>query len=753
MNMGMNVPPFNSNNNKHTQGQGHQGQGYHQHQHQHKKHHHQHHNHNNNNNKDNKNKVVDTKMMNKNVVDNDSDDLGDEPNITFGDIDQPPTPPVNEDKNDEQEDVVEDEDKKTTTTSVVDQQDDVKKTDKDVVDDDGNAEDNVEIKFNVDIEQDVPVEETQETLKTAESSSTTTTTSAPPTITRSLSMESKNIDWKRNVSVVEKTTSQMLLRDDGVNRYVKIHLLYLVVVHRHDVLLLLVDSYGKSQLCSMNTWNKSCPDVIKEMYLHLADIERPPMSETVRQKSPSNNNRQGNRNKNNNKNNNQSDVPHPDEKKIFNSEHLKSSALFGGGRPDKVVDTSSNEGIVSQANFILNVMTIETFDKMSDKFMKIGLETEELMKIGVDLIVSKAQLEEHFSFMYADLCKKITDQWVTTSGEEGALGTQFRLLLLKRCQEEFDQDRDLAVKAVLDLHLDKEDEDEKLLILKKRYTGHMRFVGEIYMKDMLKAKIMHYCINELLESKDDNGQPDNEKLACLCKLFQTIGKKLEEYETKKKRNTVQDYFNKISLLVNDKRLSSKVRFGFKDLIEMRQNKWIARRVEEKAKKLSEIRKDDQTSTTTTPRGNSFGGGNKFQDARRGSPALEQDEWSVVPKGKKGNKGSSNSLSSLATSSSSPRPDKNSNVNMFSALNNAKFGNSKTTVKKTVPGKVATSSTATTAKTSETPPPQEEVPSEIVLPGRDGQVDAILLNVLLLLLMSFIATTWSMRYVDNDCLFS
>jgi hypothetical protein len=73
--------------------------------------------------------------------------------------------------------------------------------------------------------------------------------------------------------------------------------------------------------------------------------------------------------------------------------------------------TLNEVGIISQANFILNVMTIETFDEMSDKFMNVGLDTPDLMKIGVDLIVNKAQLEEHVSFMYADLCKKITDQW------------------------------------------------------------------------------------------------------------------------------------------------------------------------------------------------------------------------------------------------------------------------------------------------------------------------------------------------------
>ena len=80
----------------------------------------------------------------------------------------------------------------------------------------------------------------------------------------------------------------------------------------------------------------------------------------------------------------------------------------------------------------------------------------------------------------------------------------------------------------------------------------MRFVGEVYMKDMLKAHVMHHCVGELLESRD------NEKLACLCKLFQTIGKKLEDYELKKKRTKVADYFDKIAELAADKSLSSKV---------------------------------------------------------------------------------------------------------------------------------------------------------------------------------------------------
>jgi hypothetical protein len=43
-------------------------------------------------------------------------------------------------------------------------------------------------------------------------------------------------------------------------------------------------------------------------------------------------------------------------------------------------------------------------------------------------------MNEHFSFMYADLCRKITDNWSTgtENEEEESLGKSFRVKLLER---------------------------------------------------------------------------------------------------------------------------------------------------------------------------------------------------------------------------------------------------------------------------------------------------------------------------------
>ena len=59
-----------------------------------------------------------------------------------------------------------------------------------------------------------------------------------------------------------------------------------------------------------------------------------------------------------------------------------------------------------------------------------------------------------------------------------SLGTIFRNKLLERCRDEFSIDR---VKLLRDIQAMDIPEVEKTT-LKKRYTGHMRFFGEMFLK-------------------------------------------------------------------------------------------------------------------------------------------------------------------------------------------------------------------------------------------------------------------------------
>ena len=68
---------------------------------------------------------------------------------------------------------------------------------------------------------------------------------------------------------------------------------------------------------------------------------------------------------------------------------------------------------------------------------------------------------------------------------------------IPRCEDEFMQDRDAAFERIRQLKdLTPEERDEKELLLKRGYTGHMRFIGEIYLLNLVKSKIMYYCIGK-----------------------------------------------------------------------------------------------------------------------------------------------------------------------------------------------------------------------------------------------------------------
>jgi len=390
----------------------------------------------------------------------------------------------------------------------------------------------------------------------------------------------------------------------------------------------------------------------------------------------------------------------------------------------KEIDPTDPEVIVRKSNFILNKLSVTNFPKLSDEFLAL-LQTdcnasEEFLKRAVDCIVTKAQMEENFCFIYADLCRKIIDSWTAmepdtstfsttdpdeeqtpaaptptgttapaitgSDGESGAgsgeagdgtvaattaatpaaatagdeasntapapapaptsatrelrtLGQIFRELLLSRCQTEFEFDAVAALEAIRsDATLAADEKVEKEILLKKRSTGHMRFIGELYVKELIPANVMKtFCLDKLVDSQQE------EELVCLCKLLQTIGARIEKYFLDKARlkknkgknmqNIMPDYFEKISQLAQSHAIS-RVRFMLKDLIDMRNDGWTARREAEKMVNLND----------KSGGGGGGGGGAAVlsvlettgatpSSSSAPSPSIPEeavDEWSVVP---------------------------------------------------------------------------------------------------------------------------
>ena len=141
--------------------------------------------------------------------------------------------------------------------------------------------------------------------------------------------------------------------------------------------------------------------------------------------------------------------------------------------------------------------------------------------------------EPSFSVAYALMCKELAQMQVSGTEPGDSSATNFRKSIITRCQMEFENDskneklrltKAKEIEECTDPEKKKElqllyEEEERRIRMKS--VGNIRFIGELFKQGMLTKKIMHFCINHLLQHRDE------ENLECLCKLLTTIGKNLE----------------------------------------------------------------------------------------------------------------------------------------------------------------------------------------------------------------------------------
>ncbi|XP_020893659.1 eukaryotic translation initiation factor 4 gamma 2 [Exaiptasia diaphana] len=130
--------------------------------------------------------------------------------------------------------------------------------------------------------------------------------------------------------------------------------------------------------------------------------------------------------------------------------------------------------------------------------------------------------------MYAQLCLRLSEE-APNFDDPGKTGNStFRRLLLKQCEEEFNN-RSKASQA-----FDKKDgpltqeEEEQRGNIKRKMLGNIRFIGELAKLDMLHETILHKCIKQLLDKKKRASVADtSEDMECLCYLMKTVGPRID----------------------------------------------------------------------------------------------------------------------------------------------------------------------------------------------------------------------------------
>ena len=305
-----------------------------------------------------------------------------------------------------------------------------------------------------------------------------------------------------------------------------------------------------------------------------------------------------------------------------------------------VIGTVDDEEQKRQRSFkaILNKLTPDNFEKLLEKLLDVGI-TEAITLVGlIGQLFEKALQEPTFSSLYAELCRVLSDRFLSEGVEfldpaapEGQQAITFKRVLLNKCQEEFESGDKAIAKAEAG---DDEDDDKKegeegeeksetekeledgeideppkpkteeelaleerrkqlkredrLLQARRRMLGNIRFIGELFKKSMLTERIMHTCIMKLLGEGEKT--PNEEDVEALCKLMTTVGGQLDHQKAKAYMDA---YFRRMEVLSKSEEMSSRHRFMLQDVIDTRAKGWRERRKEEGPKKIEDVHRDAQ----------------------------------------------------------------------------------------------------------------------------------------------------------------
>ncbi|XP_055904675.1 eukaryotic translation initiation factor 4 gamma 2 [Eupeodes corollae] len=219
--------------------------------------------------------------------------------------------------------------------------------------------------------------------------------------------------------------------------------------------------------------------------------------------------------------------------------------------------------------------------------------------------------------MYAQLCKRLSKE-APNFEENSTDKCTFLRLLLAICRDSFNNrlkpteiinDSNNATgntsttnnNESTEKHQLTQEEEEKRHLAKQRMLGNVKFIGELNKLEMLSKKILHQCILHLLDKKKKRTTTQQEMcedMECLSQLLRTCGKNLDN--TEQGKDMMNSYFERLERRSISTEYPPRIRFMLKDVIELRANNWVPRKVAttEGPVPIKQIRTDDDTPIRT-----------------------------------------------------------------------------------------------------------------------------------------------------------
>ena len=289
---------------------------------------------------------------------------------------------------------------------------------------------------------------------------------------------------------------------------------------------------------------------------------------------------------------------------------------------------SDNNGTVDTSG---SDVTSNSHGNNSNRNSQSQIIAPELIDITMKIIVDKAMKEMHFAELYAHFAYQLSN-----------IHVKFKRTILRICQEQFEAYTTTAKGDGDSQHSNSSSSNTKKII------ALMKFIGELYVKGLIKTSIMIACCESLLSIPESSTSSSSksgicnahesstgisttatiteyeEKLECFCQLMTTIGQRLEQAATTdetaytKLWNHVYSVAGRptpteVSMVSDDNdpqsasqpqeklRISTRIKFLLQSLVELKENDWIQiRHVHEKPQTIAEIHEKIQEEMKLGP---------------------------------------------------------------------------------------------------------------------------------------------------------
>lgn len=288
---------------------------------------------------------------------------------------------------------------------------------------------------------------------------------------------------------------------------------------------------------------------------------------------------------------------------------------------------------------------VQTIAKRIKEEAKVSTITE--MELVIGQVFKKALAEPHYCETYANMVFMLKGEMPAFPNPAGGKDVTFKSILLNVCQAEFE-----AMPKNLDASkedMEKYDAEElqfRKTAQKAKFLANMKFIGQLFLQQLLTTKIVASIISELVGSPSGDMVPEEHVVECICELLMCIGYTLETMASGKEC-VVQVCGRLQDLKLRKKKdgkglLSRRIQFSIQDVLDMRQGGWTKKTFKAVAKTKEEIRIEQEKDLQAQARGKTLDSAEYVVAGRRpgfmqnetpGASSKKEDDWQEIPKGK------------------------------------------------------------------------------------------------------------------------